>query len=130
MTKKKNFQKQANEWFRKADEDLKTAEILLVENGPQTIICFHCHQVIEKYLKGFLILQGIKLEKTHDLIKLLKDCTKYNPNFSKFLEQAKNLNAFYLATRYPVSFAEEYSTEETKEVLQTVKKIVEMIKGK
>lgn len=31
------------EWILKAQDDEKSAEILLKENGPPTIICFHSH---------------------------------------------------------------------------------------
>ena len=33
------------------------------------IICYHCQQAAEKYLKGFLVSKYIPFEKTHDLLK-------------------------------------------------------------
>jgi HEPN domain-containing protein len=38
------------------------------------IICFHCQQAVEKYLKGFLILYDVESERTHDLNLLCGLC--------------------------------------------------------
>ncbi len=54
----KNHQKLAQEWFDKAEEDLGTAKLLLKEKTYPASICFHSHQAVEKYLKGFLVYCG------------------------------------------------------------------------
>ncbi len=44
-------------WIRKADNDISSARYL-AENmrpAPAEIICFHCQQAAEKYLKAFLV---------------------------------------------------------------------------
>ncbi|WP_200800676.1 HEPN domain-containing protein [Carboxydothermus pertinax] len=33
---------------------------------PSNIICYHCQQSAEKYLKGFIALNGGQILKTHD----------------------------------------------------------------
>ena len=49
--------KWVKEWFRKGDNDLKNAEIVIQSDDPPTdTICFHAQQCAEKYLKGFLTL--------------------------------------------------------------------------
>ncbi len=60
-------------WFKKADEDLYSAQQLLKSEGYLSIsvICFHCQQAAEKYLKGFLVYRNIEFKKTHDLLYLL-----------------------------------------------------------
>ena len=35
----------------------------------------------EKYLKGFLVFSGWKLEKVHDLVRLVNECKKANSDF-------------------------------------------------
>jgi HEPN domain-containing protein len=60
-------------WLEKANIDLITAERLLTFEEP-TIesICFHCQQVVEKYIKAFLILANKDFKKTHEIDYLNK----------------------------------------------------------
>jgi len=45
----------AGEWFNIADADLSSAEYLRgMSPAPLEIICYHCQQSAEKYLKGYL----------------------------------------------------------------------------
>ena len=47
----------AQEWFMFATNDLKSAEFLLnMKPLPLEIICYHCQQSAEKYLKGYIAL--------------------------------------------------------------------------
>lgn len=65
------------EWFSKADEDFKFAEVNLKEGRnyfPQ--ICFHFQQAAEKYLKSFIIAHELKFSKIHDLENSLKHACK------------------------------------------------------
>ena len=61
------------QWLNKAKDDLRAAEYLSTMHHPtpDEIICFHCQQTAEKYLKAFIFLQDIEPEKTHDLRELL-----------------------------------------------------------
>jgi HEPN domain-containing protein len=52
----------ANEWFAFADNDLKSAKFLLrMHPTPLEIICYLCQQSAEKYLKGFIAMNGGKI---------------------------------------------------------------------
>ena len=43
----------AREWFDKAERDLLTAETMLaVSPAPTDVVCFHCQQTAEKYLRA------------------------------------------------------------------------------
>ena len=47
----------ANEWFSYEENDLNSAKFLLnMYPKPLEIICNHCQQSAEKYLKGFLAI--------------------------------------------------------------------------
>ena len=47
---------ESQEWQRIAAMDLSTAEYLLgMSPLPIEIICYHCQQSAEKYLKGYLV---------------------------------------------------------------------------
>jgi len=52
------------EWLRFAADDIDTV-LLLKEMRPQhfEIICYHCEQAVEKYLKGFLVSKDQMLSK-------------------------------------------------------------------
>lgn len=79
----KNNLKLAKEWILKSRNDLKSAEILFKENGPTDSLCFHCHQAVEKILKGFLVFNRREFPKVHDLIHLLNLCKKIDKSFNE-----------------------------------------------
>ena len=91
------------EWFRFGDMDIATAE-LKMEHHPQhyEIICYHCQQSAEKYLKGYLIAQSMEQPpKIHDLIRLCELCVKYNKDFSEISRQCGSLTQYGVQPRYP-----------------------------
>ena len=94
------------EWFRfadaDADADIDTA-LLLKDMRPQhhEIICYHCQQAVEKYLKGFLVFKEQMPPKTHDLIYLCNLCTEQDQEFSNLLSQCSYLKQFGIQPRYP-----------------------------
>ncbi len=40
------------DWFNKGKKDLKGAHILYKHEGDLGLVCFHCQQALEKYLKN------------------------------------------------------------------------------
>lgn len=85
-------------WFEFAEDDLKNAEILFKNKAYQGCI-WHCHQALEKYLKGVLVKLGKSIRKTHDLPALLNDTDLSFPkDILKFIQE---LNAYYQPSRYP-----------------------------
>jgi HEPN domain-containing protein len=87
-------------WMDKAENDLLSAQRLL-EIEPMILdnACFHCQQAIEKYLKAFLIYQGVDVERTHNIIYLLSKCTDFDPEFRPI--DPLNINAYAVQGRYP-----------------------------
>jgi len=69
-----------------------------------------------------------KLEKTHDIEKLITEATKYRPAFRKYLDFARRVTAYYIEDQYPPGPPIEYSKKEIKQSLETVEKIIEEIK--
>jgi len=90
------------EWFKFADADIDTA-LLLKEVRPQhrEIICYHCEQAVEKYLKGFLVSRGKMPPKIHDLTNLCNLCSEYDNNFLSLLPNCNYLTDFSVQPRYP-----------------------------
>lgn len=88
----------SKKWFAFADSDLKDAEILFRNKSYKGCI-LHCHQSLEKYLKGIIVENDKPIRKTHDLPTLLNDTGFNFPN--DVLNFVEELNAHYQPSRYP-----------------------------
>jgi len=92
----------AHEWFRYATQDLSSANYLRgMQPIPVEIICYHCQQSVEKYLKGFISLNGGSIQKTHDFVALNKCCAQYDSTFLDIEEDCLNLTDYGVQARYP-----------------------------
>jgi HEPN domain-containing protein len=60
----------AEEWFERGSSDLRAARRSFDAADYTTTLAVLIHQAVEKYLKGFLIVHGWKLKKTHNLVEL------------------------------------------------------------
>ena len=91
------------EWFRYANMDLNLAKhaFKTMHPIPLEIICYHCQQAAEKYLKGVIIYFEEEPEKTHDLSRLLNVLRKFVDIPNDFRETALQLTQFAAKARYP-----------------------------
>ena len=90
------------EWFKFADNDLFSAKILNdAVHRPYEIICYHCAQAVEKYLKGYLIYCDIVPKKTHDLSFLNSICIEKDEKFNNIQTLCDFLTTFANDIRYP-----------------------------
>jgi HEPN domain-containing protein len=89
-------------WMMLGDRDYDAAAFLAANMHPKPleIICFHCQQAVEKYLKGFLVIQDVDPPYTHDLIELGKLCEKYNASFSAIREMCDSITLYGVQPRY------------------------------
>jgi len=125
-----NLRKLATEWFFKAQEDeLSAKDILEDRKGAASTVCFLSQQIAEKYLKGYLVLNGKKFPKIHDLDKLLRLCQKIDPEFITLTKEARFLTEFYITTRYPGDYPQ-FSFKEAKESFKNACKIRDFVKRK
>ena len=83
------------EWIERGKRDLEVAKILLAKEAYYDIIFFHLQQAVEKHLKGYLIQNGWKLKKIHDLEFLFTEALQFDKEFHKYLEFSRKLTAFY-----------------------------------
>ena len=95
------MKKPVEDWLFYAENDLKTAKILIKEDNPLTsIIAFHCQQAIEKYFKAYILNNNLPLIKTHDLIKLndmIKEIKDLGIDETKLIV----IKQVYSESRYP-----------------------------
>ena len=84
----------------KANEDLLVIEKLTeFEIIATSSVCFHCQQAVEKFLKAFLIANGIDIKKTHNIEFLLSECSDIDKDFTDI--DPKELSDFGVDVRYP-----------------------------
>lgn len=90
------------EWLIKAQNDLASAERLLIGKEPiRDTGCFHCQQTVEKAFKAFLTHHAIEFEKSHSLVYLLDLCARVDVDFTKFQNIASSLTVYAVGIRYP-----------------------------
>ncbi len=89
------------EWFWKAEHDLKGANVLFEHGQLNDLVVYHSQQCAEKALKGYLTYLLQPLHKTHDLGILLEYCKVHNPVFVQLLSRTVFLNNFDTKFRYP-----------------------------
>ena len=119
----------ANEWFAFADYDLESAKFLLQMNPqPLEIICYHCQQSAEKYLKGYIALKGGKLIKTHDLTLLNKICKKYDQDFQQIDDDTIELVDYGVQVRYPFNL--EIEEHDVITAIESAERIREFVLNK
>lgn len=67
------------QWITKAGDDLVVIEKLTeFEIVATSAVCFHCQQVVEKYLKAFLIAHGVEIKRTHNIERLHRSTQIFN----------------------------------------------------
>jgi HEPN domain-containing protein len=81
---------------------------LAAERYAGDTVCFHCQQVAEKYLKGFLAWHRIPLAKVHDLLELLKQVRQIAGTDADSLStHLVLLDPYSVALRYPQEYEDE-----------------------
>jgi HEPN domain-containing protein len=89
------------QWAQKAEHDLEAANrIFALEDGcPFDTVCFHCQQVVEKYIKCVLTLRGIEAPRTHDL-RVLALLLPRGACLPVSAEELATLNPYAVQVRY------------------------------
>lgn len=111
-------------WIRKADSDLLALDASL-NAGALDAACFHAQQAAEKYLKAYLVQQGVEFPLTHNLSKLLELCATINPSFRSLESIAKPLTPYAVEMRYDSEFwPDDQVAEEARTAALAVKDFV------
>jgi HEPN domain-containing protein len=94
--------KEAERWFRQAEQDLRDA-MLLGENQRYNYACFVSQQAAEKALKAYLLSQGADEVWGHSIAELSYDAEKFDKEFRDLRVKISPLDKYYIPTRYPGS---------------------------
>ena len=110
------------EWFYFADADYDSALILnSAHRKHDAIICYHCQQAVEKYLKAFLCYNGVIPPKIHVLEILCAMCSEFDSSFDNIARDCAYLSPFAVHARYPLEM--EITSSNTVKSLEIVQKI-------
>jgi HEPN domain-containing protein len=116
-----------HQWLFKAEEDLAAAWHLLssapVLAGPAG---FHAKQSAEKYLKAYLVWQGIEFTKTHNIANLLDLISTSDKSLAASLDAASVLTRYAVYSRSPADIRE-ISPQEAREAVKLAQEAKERI---
>jgi HEPN domain-containing protein len=120
-------QEEMRQWIAIADRDLLAARHMAQTMRPvqDEIICFHCQQCAEKYLKWVIVFYDIDPPKVHDLEHIGKLCETIEPRFSELYDKCVVLTRYGVLPKYPNEM--QIDTEDTKRAIsyaQTVRDFV------
>ena len=114
-----------NEWITKALKDSDSATFILnSKKDYYDQICFLFQQSIEKLLKAYLIKNRADISKTHDLVKLVTDCSKYNTKFLEWKNKALSLTTYAVDFRYPGETATMEEAQEAHKITEEFSKFI------
>lgn len=92
---------ETKKWLNYADENLKSAKILL-DNGLFNPCLQNVQQAVEKALKALLIELSAKVKKTHSVNELLIMIGEKGKNIDITEEECDLLDSIYLPSKYPL----------------------------
>ena len=123
----------AGTWFEQAEADLRAAEDSAAAEHHEWS-CFQCQQAGEKALKAFLYAQGRTSIVTHSLRRLAAECLAVESAFTAVDDDARLLDQYYIATRYPNGLDEDtppsryYDRKDAQRCLQSARSILARVK--
>ncbi len=115
------------EWLINAERDLRRAS-LMFDNEDPAAAGFFIQQALEKALKAFLLHNGWRLERTHNLVTLLNAGLDYDAGLESRRALCKQVNSYYFAERYPDSGMAEPGMPEVRDSLGAAQELVAKIR--
>jgi HEPN domain-containing protein len=101
MLRGQTDEKNPSDWFYFAMDRLKVADLVWKTEGLTPSGIELLQEAVERFLKGYLVANGWKLVKTHDLATLLRNAQRYDAKFSSFKRLATDLTEDFFAQHYP-----------------------------
>ncbi len=118
---------EAREWLIKAALDRRAAEFEFTADPPLTAdIVFHCQQLAEKSMKGFLAWHDEPFRKTHNLVEVGQQCAAIDATLTDLMRGAARLTEYAWRFRYPGE-PEEPPVSEAQAALALAREVYEAI---
>ena len=117
------------DWYEYAERDLAAAGLLY--NDPFTLIYafFHCHQAVEKALKGHLLYYNGYAPDGHNLVYLCKKVAEKTKAARGFYELCVDLNSYYINARYPSDTNLDISPQDLYDFRRQISELIGMLKN-
>ena len=97
-----NLQLRTKAWLSRARSDLRLARIAAAAaEPPLDSAIYHCQQAAEKAVKAFLHDHEATVQRTHDIARLAREASTFDPRFGNFAADAQLLTPLITAYRYP-----------------------------
>ena len=129
----KDLRLQADRWLRQAEYDLGQALKSFADQS-YAYACFFSEQSSQKSLKAYLIYKGRRYVNIHSISELLKEASVFDEGFGPLIDSGKQLDQYYLSSRYPDAIpepaipAEIFIEDQAKTAVDTGQKIFELSK--
>jgi len=94
------MKEETKQWLQYANENLKSAKIL-VESFLYNPSLQNSQQAIEKYIKAYFIENGLKLQKTHNILSLNETLKQNNLFLNVSDDEIDLIDSIYLSSKYP-----------------------------
>jgi len=96
------MKKETRRWVEKAEEDYNGAlNLEKLKARYHDLVCFHCQQAAEKYLKAFMEERSVPIPKTHNLHELLMRLLPHDASLKSLRRGLLTLSRFAVEYRYP-----------------------------
>ncbi|MDL2288362.1 HEPN domain-containing protein [Oscillospiraceae bacterium OttesenSCG-928-F05] len=115
------------EWLDKAQADLQSARILQSGGGTWASVVFHCHQVMEKALKAYLLFRTGRHFDGHNITFLIRQAMRQDWVFHDYLDQTPMFNRYYIETRYPTDLPFELKKDEVTQIFRTAESLYQRV---
>jgi HEPN domain-containing protein len=106
-------------WFEKGDRDFALVQDMLPNQATYPdLICYHCQQAVEKYLKSLIVQKSLPLKRTRDLEELLDIlATSGMSILEEDYDNALKINDYAVLTRYPSTNADPSESDVNEAIL-------------
>lgn len=125
-------EKTINNWLLQSDYDFQTAEAML-RTGRYLYVAFMCQQSVEKLFKAlFVRLKAQTPAYTHNLIKLVDDCSLTENIPAEYYDFIIELNAYYIETRYNediIEISRKLGPEEAESIYNKAVELIRWLKN-
>ena len=113
------------QWLRKASDDRIAALDLAKGRGDRLadIVCFHCQQSAEKYIKAVLTQNAMAFPKTHDLRELVDRAADALIALCKLGSVADVLAPFSVDIRYPGMHTDDQTMKASMEAMEVFRTV-------
>jgi len=119
----------AKEWLDYAQRDYDFAVDVEGQFWPKHMekICYHCQQSAEKALKAVLAYNEVEIPKTHNIERLVNECSKYDSTIKMEIKISGKMTDYATISRYPDNLTE-WTEDDAKLALKYAEQTLSMAK--